>query len=242
MSTSRRNFIRNTILTGAGLSVLPLAGDLEAATNEQVNTLVGKPNFTLPELPYAYNALEPYIDEETMKIHHDKHHAGYVKNLNKAIEALDSFPDDVSEVFQHIEKYPVAIRNNGGGHWNHSFFWEIMRPAQENNAPTGKLLEAINKAFGSVDECKKKFKEAASTRFGSGWAWLIQEPSGALSITSTPNQDNPLMSITEKKGRPIIGLDVWEHAYYLKYQNKRADYIDSFWSVVNWDKAATFLS
>lgn len=154
---------------------------------------------------------------------------------------MDAFPADLKTVFESIEKFPASVRNNGGGHWNHTFFWEIMRPAKENNVPTGKLAEAINKNFGSLDEFKKKFKEAAMGQFGSGWAWLIAEPNGQLSICGTPNQDNPLMSVSAKKGTPILGLDVWEHAYYLKYQNKRTDYVDGFWSIVNWDKVATLL-
>jgi Fe-Mn family superoxide dismutase len=242
MSSSRRNFIRNTFLAGAGATLIPLAGGIDASAMDADNPFNDKVSFKLPDLPYGYNALEPYIDAETMKIHHDKHHAAYVTNLNKAIEALDSFPEDLSKVFDNIEKYSAAIRNNGGGHWNHSFFWEIMRPGKENNAPSGKLAEAINKNFGSLDEFKKKFKEAATGQFGSGWAWLVKDVSGALSITSTPNQDNPLMSVASKKGKPILGLDVWEHAYYLKYQNKRPDYIDNFWYVVNWDKVASLFA
>ena len=242
MSSSRRNFIRNTLFTGAGISLLPFAGNLEAATTGTADDIFAeKPVFKLPDLPYDYKALEPYIDAETMKIHHDKHHAAYVTNLNKAIETLDAFPNDLTEAFKHIEKYSAAVRNNAGGHWNHTFFWEIMRPGKENNVPSGKLAEAINKNFGSLDEFKKKFKEAALGQFGSGWAWLVKEGNGSLSISATPNQDNPLMSVANKKGTPILGLDVWEHAYYLKYQNKRGDYIDNFWYVVNWDRVAALL-
>lgn len=238
MSSSRRSFLRNTLLTGAGLSLIPLAGGQSAFALGDDSTSE-KPVFKLPDLPYDYKALEPYIDAQTMQIHHDKHHAAYVTNLNKAIESLAEFPADLTHVFEHMEKYPAAVRNNGGGHWNHSFFWEIMRPGKDNNLPTGKLAEAINKNFGSFDDFKKKFKEAATGQFGSGWAWLIKETGGTLAITSTANQDNPLMSVSAKKGKPILGLDVWEHAYYLKYQNKRPDYIDNFWSVVNWEKVAS---
>lgn len=240
MSSSRRDFLKKSVFTGAGLSILPLVGGADAfALSETISN--GKPVFKLPELPYPNNALEPCIDARTMEIHHGKHHAAYVSNLNKAVEAMDAFPADLKTVFESIEKFPASVRNNGGGHWNHSFFWEIMRPAKENNVPTGKLAEAINKNFGSLDEFKKKFKEAAMGQFGSGWAWLIAEPNGQLSICGTPNQDNPLMSVSAKKGTPILGLDVWEHAYYLKYQNKRTDYVDGFWSIVNWDKVATLL-
>jgi Fe-Mn family superoxide dismutase len=236
MKNNRRSFIKNTLISGAGLSLLPFA-----AGAENLFTAEGPANpvFTLPDLPYAFNALEPYIDEMTMRIHHDKHHDAYVKNLNKAIEGLNTpFPADLREAFDKMENYPAAVRNNGGGHWNHSFFWETLRPGRENNMPSGILLKAINGQFGSFDEFKKKFKETALGQFGSGWAWLIKETSGALSITGTPNQDNPLMSLSAKRGKPVLGLDVWEHAYYLKYQNKRGDYIDNFWYVVNWDKVA----
>lgn len=238
MSSSRRHFLRHTLLAGAGLTLIPLAGgaDLFAMGD---NSVTEKPVFKLPDLPYDFKALEPYIDAQTMQIHHDKHHAAYVTNLNKAVETLSEFPADLTKVFENMEKYPMAVRNNGGGHWNHSFFWEIMRPGRENNVPTGKLAEAINKSFGSFDEFKKKFKDAALGQFGSGWAWLIHETGGTLAITGTPNQDNPLMNLSPKKGKPLLGLDVWEHAYYLKYQNKRGDYIDNFWYLVNWDKAAT---
>lgn len=239
MSSNRRDFLRNTLLAGAGLSLVPLAGGARA-----FGAAGGfeKPVFKLPDLPYDFKALEPYIDAETMQIHHDKHHAAYVANLNKAIETMDEFPTDLAKVFPNIEKYSPAVRNNGGGHWNHTFFWEIMRPGRENNAPAGKLAEAIVKSFGSLNDFKKQFKDAATAQFGSGWAWLIKEGNGTLAISSTPNQDNPLMSVSAKKGKPILGLDVWEHAYYLKYQNKRGDYIDNFWYVVNWDKAAALFA
>ncbi|GAB1444454.1 MAG: superoxide dismutase [Cyclobacteriaceae bacterium] len=193
--------------------------------------------FTLPNLPYDFKALEPHIDARTMEIHHGKHHNGYVTNLNKAIEGTDAEKLSIEDICKHISKYPVAVRNNGGGHYNHSLFWTVMGPKAGGN-PSGALADAINAAFGSFDEMKTKFNAAAATRFGSGWAWLIKDASGKLAITSTPNQDNPLMDIAEVKGTPILGLDVWEHAYYLHYQNRRPDYATAFWNVVNWTEVA----
>ena len=193
--------------------------------------------FTLPALPYASNALEPHIDARTMEIHHGKHHNAYVTNLNNAIAGSDAEKLTIEEICQTISKYPVAVRNNGGGHYNHSLFWTIMGPGGEG-APTGKLADAINAAFTSFDEFKTKFNAAAVGRFGSGWAWLIKDASGKLAITSTPNQDNPLMDVVEVKGTPILGLDVWEHAYYLNYQNRRPDYCSAWWNVVNWNEVS----
>ena len=193
--------------------------------------------FTLPALPYAFNALEPHIDAKTMEIHHGKHHNAYVTNLNAAIAGKPEESLSLEEINKNISKYPAAVRNNGGGHYNHSLFWTIIGP-NAGGAPTGALADAINAAFGSFDEFKTKFAAAATTRFGSGWAWLIRDASGKLAITSTPNQDNPLMDVAEVKGEPIIGLDVWEHAYYLNYQNRRPDYIAAFWNIVNWSEAA----
>jgi Fe-Mn family superoxide dismutase len=194
--------------------------------------------FTLPSLPYAHDALEPAIDKMTMEIHHGKHHNAYVTNLNKALE---SAPDLAGKTIEELlagnlaivpDNIKTAVRNNGGGHWNHDFFWNIMRAPQEGNAPTGKLADAINAAFGSFDAFKEKFNAAGVGRFGSGWAWLIKTAAG-LEIVSTPNQDNPLM-----EGKTaVIGVDVWEHAYYLKYQNLRPKYLEAWWSVVNWDAA-----
>ena len=189
--------------------------------------------FTLPALPYAATALEPHIDAKTMEIHHGKHHNAYVTNLNTAIAGTDAEKLSLEEINKNISKYPAAVRNNGGGHFNHSLFWTILGP-NAGGAPTGALAEAINAAFGSFDEFKTKFAAAATGRFGSGWAWLIVDGSKKLQITSTPNQDNPLMDVAEVKDTPILGLDVWEHAYYLHYQNRRPDYIAAFWNVVNW--------
>lgn len=192
--------------------------------------------FTLPKLPYDFNALEPHIDARTMEIHHGKHHNAYVTNLNNAIAGTDAEKLSIEDICKNISKYPVAVRNNGGGHYNHSLFWTLLSP--KGGSPSGTLLDAINAAFGNVDEMKTKFNAAAAGRFGSGWAWLIKDVSGKLAITSTPNQDNPLMDIAETKGTPVLGLDVWEHAYYLNYQNRRPDYVAAWWNVVNWDEAA----
>ncbi|MGN6352737.1 MAG: superoxide dismutase [Parafilimonas sp.] len=189
--------------------------------------------FTLPPLPYAYNALEPHIDEQTMKIHHDKHHQAYVDNLNKAIAGTEHENKSLEDLIANAGKISPAVRNNGGGHWNHTFFWDIL--SADSGAPSGSLAEAINSTFGSFDEFKTKFNTAGATRFGSGWAWLIVKD-GKLEVTSTPNQDNPLMNVAEVKGTPILGVDVWEHAYYLKYQNKRPDYLAAIWNVINWKK------
>ncbi|GEP94811.1 superoxide dismutase [Chitinophaga cymbidii] len=189
--------------------------------------------FTLPALPYASDALEPHFDKQTMEIHHGKHHQAYVDNLNKAIAGTENENKSLEELVAKAGSISPAVRNNGGGHWNHSFFWESLAP-NAGGAPTGKLADAINSAFGSFDAFKEKFNAAGATRFGSGWAWLI-EKDGKLEITSTPNQDNPLMDVAEVKGKPILGVDVWEHAYYLKYQNRRPEYLAAFWNVVNWD-------
>jgi superoxide dismutase, Fe-Mn family len=192
--------------------------------------------FTLNPLPYAYDALEPFIDKETMTIHHDRHHQAYVDNVNKAVAGTEHENKTIEELVANAGSISPAVRNNGGGHWNHEFFWHSLK-INNAAAPTGKLAEAINEAFGSFDAFKEKFNAAGTTRFGSGWAWLIVVD-GKLQVTSTANQDNPLMDIAEVKGTPILGCDVWEHAYYLKYQNKRPAYLEAFWNVVNWDKVA----
>jgi len=190
--------------------------------------------FELPALPYATDALEPHIDKQTMEIHHGKHHQAYVTNLNKALEGKPEASQSIEEIVKNISKFPVPVRNNGGGHYNHSLFWEVIGP-NKGGEPKGELAEAINAAFGSFADFKTKFAEAGATRFGSGWAWLSVGADKKLVVSSTPNQDNPLMDIAEVKGTPILGMDVWEHAYYLKYQNRRPDYISAFWNVVNWD-------
>ncbi len=192
--------------------------------------------FTLPALPYAKEALEPHIDSETMEIHHDKHHQAYVDNLNKAIDGTEHAEKSLEDLVKSAGSISPAVRNNGGGHWNHTFFWEILTPGGATE-PSGALADAITEAFGSLDALKEKVSTAGATRFGSGWAWIIVKD-GKLEVTSTPNQDNPLMDVAEVKGTPILGIDVWEHAYYLKYQNKRPAYLQAIWSVVNWDKVA----
>jgi Fe-Mn family superoxide dismutase len=188
--------------------------------------------FELPKLNYAYNALEPHIDARTMEIHHTKHHQAYVTNLNNAISGTDLEKMSLEDILKNVSKHPVAVRNNGGGHWNHTMFWEIMKP-NGGGELTGDLAAAINTAFGSFATFKDEFNKAAATRFGSGWAWLVVHD-GKLVVSSTPNQDNPLMDVADVKGTPILGLDVWEHAYYLHYQNRRPDYISAFWNVINW--------
>jgi len=189
-------------------------------------------SFELPKLSYEYTALEPHIDARTMEIHHSKHHQAYVTNLNNALAGTDAENLSIEEICKNISKYPMPVRNNGGGHFNHSFFWKIIGP-NAGGSPSGKLLDAINADLGGMDKFKEEFAKAATTRFGSGWAWLCVKE-GKLCVCSTPNQDNPLMDIAECKGTPVLGLDVWEHAYYLNYQNRRPDYINAFWNVVNW--------
>lgn len=190
--------------------------------------------FNLPQLSYAYDALEPFIDKETMTIHHQRHHQAYVDNLNAALKASEETSTDLDSILQRISEYSPTVRNNGGGHYNHSLFWEILSPQPKLN-PEGKLAEAINSGFESLENLKAEMKKAGLGQFGSGWVWLFVKFSGSLAITSTPNQDNPMMDIqSANRGFPILGIDVWEHAYYLAYQNKRADYLDSFWSVLDW--------
>ena len=192
--------------------------------------------FTLPPLPYAYDALEPAIDQETMTFHHDKHHQTYVDNLNKAVDADSALQgQSLEQMFAKMSNLPKAVRNNGGGHWNHSLFWELLAPVGETGEPSAELAAAIDRDLGGFDKFKEDFNAAGAGQFGSGWAWLIVQD-GKLKITSTPNQDNPLMDVADEKGAVVLGADVWEHAYYLKYQNRRADYLKSFWSVVNWNK------
>lgn len=192
--------------------------------------------FELPALPYAYTDLEPHIDAATMEIHHTKHHQAYVNNLNAAIEANKIEVESLEALMGNVSKLPAAVRNNGGGHYNHSLFWSVMKP-NGGGAPEGQLAEAINSTFNSLDELKTQFNNAAMTRFGSGWAWLVLSDN-KLVVTSSPNQDNSLMDISEVKGTPVLCLDVWEHAYYLKYQNKRNEYVANWWNTVNWEEVA----
>jgi superoxide dismutase, Fe-Mn family len=188
---------------------------------------------TLPALPYAFDALEPHIDAQTMQIHHGKHHQAYVDNLNKALAGTDSENKSLEELMAEISKHPMPVRNNGGGHYNHSLFWSIL--GASGTTPSGDLATAINDTFGSLDALKEKMNTAGATRFGSGWAWLLVKD-GKLEVSSTPNQDNPLMDVADVKGTPILGIDVWEHAYYLKYQNRRPDYLTAIWNVINWNE------
>ncbi len=193
--------------------------------------------FEFPALPYAYDALEPHIDRMTMEIHHTKHHRAYFDKFTAAIQGTELENKRLEEIFASISKAPVAVRNNGGGFYNHNLFWDILSP-KGGGLPGGKLAEAINKDFGSFEAFKTKFNDAAANRFGSGWAWLSVKADKSLCVCSSPNQDNPLMDVHDCPGQPIMGLDVWEHAYYLKYQNRRPDYINAFWSLVNWDKVS----
>lgn len=217
----------------------PELSDNSSVSEKSTGTLsVTKDKFKLPALPYANNALEPFIDERTMEIHHDKHHAAYVTNLNKTLEEIKKVPSSIEEILKNLNRcdYSMIVRNNAGGHYNHSMFWKLMEP-NGGGQPKGKLLEAINNSFGSFGNFKNKFNEAATKHFGSGWVWLVMQ-NGELEIGTTPNQDNPLMDISDFKGEPILCLDLWEHAYYLKHQNKRVDYINDWWNVVNWDEAS----
>jgi superoxide dismutase, Fe-Mn family len=225
---NRREFVKASVITTVG-ATLPL---------HQIFAATPPLQFTQIKLPYEYKALEPNIDAMTMDIHYNKHHAAYIKNANDAIAAENIAFTTEAEFFSNTSKLSAKARNNGGGVWNHNFFWQVMKPGSV--APTGKVADAINGTFGSLDKFKEEFTKAAMGRFGSGWAWLVND-GGKLKIGSTPNQDNPLMDVSELKGTPLLALDVWEHAYYLKYQNKRADYVTAWWNVVNWDEVAARL-
>ncbi|SKC01222.1 superoxide dismutase [Dyadobacter psychrophilus] len=229
---NRTDFLKT--LAGSSLAMSALSSQAFANSGEGLQVEMAP--FKQAPLPYDFGALEPSIDKMTMEIHYGKHHAAYVKNLNDAVKGTEYEKKSLDDIIKTIGKAPAAIRNNGGGHWNHTFFWEVMGP-KKAAAPAGPVADAINGQFGSMDKFKEEFAKAATTRFGSGWAWLVAKD-GKLAIGSTPNQDNPLMDISDFKGTPILGLDVWEHAYYLHYQNKRPDYIKAFWDVVNWDKVA----
>ncbi len=193
--------------------------------------------FTLPDLPYAFDALEPHIDARTMEIHHGKHHNGYTNNLNNAIAGTPLENETIENILKGVSQHGPGVRNNGGGYYNHCLFWEVMSP-DGGGEPSGDLAAAINEKFGSFDDFKDAFSRAGATQFGSGWAWLLVDKSGKLAVTNTPNQDNPVMDVTNVQGTPILGMDVWEHAYYLNYQNRRADYIAAFFNVVNWQEVA----
>jgi len=231
-SNSRREFIKNTGKAGLAIGLAHTALGSFAANDQY--TAIG---FQQRPLPYDYKALEPYIDAMTMEIHYTKHAATYAKNLADAAtaEGVDAGKMKLEDVLKNISKYTAKMRNNAGGHYNHEMFWELMSPKADKQI-AGKLNEAITRDFGSMDALKNQFNDAAKNRFGSGWAWLVYSKDGKLVVSSTPNQDNPLMDVAEVKGFPLMGLDVWEHAYYLKYQNKRADYINSWWNVLDWDQ------
>jgi len=232
---NRRDFIKKSALISVGALVgCKVIPDSGVSTSSTTGTATAA-TFFLPDLPYAHDALEPHIDKMTMEIHHGKHHKAYVDNLNKALLELKSSASDLEDICENISKYNTAVRNNAGGHYNHSLFWKLMK-ANGGGEPTGKILEVINSNFTSFEEFKKKLNEAGTKRFGSGWAWLVKKSDGTFEITSTPNQDNPLMDVADVKGTPVLGIDVWEHAYYLKYQNKRADYLAAWWNLVNWDE------
>ena len=243
MNTTRRKFIENSLKATAIVAGSPL---IAAATAKSSFTLSPERSsfafqFSQIALPYGYNALEPSIDATTMDIHYNKHHATYIKNVNEAITAENISYTTENDFFKNASKLSAKAKNNAGGAWNHNFFWQVMRPSKEAKAPTGKLADAISGSFSSFEKFKEQFTQAAMTRFGSGWAWLVND-NGKLKIGSTANQDNPLMDISDFKGTPILGLDVWEHAYYLKYQNKRNEYVANWWNVVNWDEVAKRLA
>ncbi len=232
----KRTFLKNSAILGIGGAIagtvpgtLKAAGMLTAVSH-------GEDLYKLPELDYAYDAMEPYIDAMTMEIHHSKHHAGYTRKFNASVKEAGLGETGIREMFRQVSRYPAGIRNNGGGFFNHKLFWKSISP-KGGGEPKGDLLKAFEKSFGSYGNFRKSFSSAAASRFGSGWAWLVKTGTG-LVVTSTPNQDNPLMDIAGVQGFPLLTIDVWEHAYYLKYQNRRADYIAAFWNVVNWDFVA----
>ena len=237
---NRKDFLqlsaKTAAITAIGTGVL---GNFLSSCNPTKTAMLGKSEitgFTQTSLPYALGDLQPVIDQRTMDIHYGKHAAGYAANLNAAVsKEISNKPASVEVILRSIDKYSVAMRNNAGGHYNHELFWKCMRAPMENNAPAGNLKTEIVKSFGSNEKFMSLFEEAANTRFGSGWAWLYAKSNGQLAVVSTPNQDNPLMSVSAFQGFPLLGLDVWEHAYYLNYQNRRKDYVKGFWKIVNWD-------
>ena len=228
----RRKFIKQSLLVGG---IAALGGNSIFASVAPTWDLADE--FMLPKLPYAFDALEPMIDKATMEIHHGKHHQAYINNLNKALVGVEKTWKSVEDICKNKKMMKIdLLRNNAGGHYNHSLFWELMKPAP-GTAPTGKLADEITASFGSFDKMKTEFNDAATKCFGSGWVWLVKGKDGKLSIGSTGNQDNPLMHVSTIKGTPVLALDIWEHAYYLKYQNKRKDYVEAWWNLVNWQKA-----
>lgn len=245
----KRDFLKTGALLTMGAVVAPLVGcnnntPTQEEENPQEPVKADPIIYKLPALGYGFDALEPHIDARTMEIHHGKHHAGYTKKLNKALEGSDRASEDLRTIFANLQDKDedTAVRNNGGGFYNHKLFWEVIGP-NKGGQPTGDLATAIDQSFGSFENFSTTFKDAASSRFGSGWAWLIKGEDGKLAVTDTANQDNPLMkNLAEKTGSPILGLDVWEHAYYLKYQNKRGEYINSFFDIINWEAVAAKLT
>jgi len=240
-SPDRRDFLVATAGAAAAAAMAGACAAIPSATTASTASQEKKMPFTLPELPYAENALEPFIDQKTMNIHRTKHHQAYVDNLNKAVDGTAWASMSIEDICRKAKEAPdavkAAVRNNGGGHWNHSMFWKWMAPKGQGGAPSAALAAAIDKSFGSMDNFKTQFADAGMKRFGSGWAWLVRKADGSLVITSTPNQDNPLMEgLVDVTGTPLFGVDVWEHAYYLNYQNRRADYLKAFWEVVNWNE------
>jgi len=228
----KRTFLKKSAILSIGGTIIgSTPGTVKAALSANRNQAAAP--YELPELGYAYDALEPYIDAMTMEVHYSKHHAGYTKKFNAAVIEAGLQNTPIKDIFKEVSKYPAGIRNNGGGYFNHKLFWKVLSP-EGGGEPKGELLKAIEKNFGSFEKFQTGFSSAAATQFGSGWAWLVNT-GGGLKITSTPNQVNPLMDIAEVKGNPLLAIDVWEHAYYLKYQNRRTDYIAAFWNVVNWD-------
>jgi Fe-Mn family superoxide dismutase len=227
---NKRSFIKTSIAGIGGLVSYPLIAKGKSLISDNRS---GQKEFELPELPYSYNSLEPYIDEKTVMVHHSKHHAAYTKKFNAAVKEAGITGKNAREILKEVSKYPLSVRNNGGGYLNHKLYWKFMSP-EGGGTPDGVLLEAINRDFVTFEDFKNEFSTTAKQIFGSGWAWLIVSE-GRLKVTSTPNQDNPIMDIAEVKGSPILCIDVWEHAYYLKYQNRRAEYVDAFWNIVNWD-------
>jgi superoxide dismutase, Fe-Mn family len=243
MTDNRRDFLKKSLLAGlAGISGKVISKDaVEKA--EAFSTLIDGPAFVLPPLPYGYDALEPFIDRQTMEIHHKKHHQAYIDKLNTVPPSeIKMNVTDEEKCMNITATSSTLLRNNLGGYYNHSLFWTLMRPATSNNAPSGKLAEALNAQFKSIEDFKKELTDKAMKIFGSGWCWLIVDANKKLKITTTPNQDNPLMKVVPENGTPVLTLDVWEHAYYLKYQNKRADYITAWWNVVNWERAGELFS
>jgi len=234
----KRDFIKTGAILTAGAMIAPLASCADTSKSTEKATKVATAAFTLPELPYAHEALEPFIDTQTMQIHHGKHHAGYVRKLNAALEGHDLAGKDLMTILKNVKPEDKGVRNNAGGHYNHSLYWSIMKPGGGTQA-SGKLLEALRAEFDGYPAFRETFVKAASTRFGSGWAWLCADANGKIFVTSTPNQDNPLMANLEgPKGTPLMGIDVWEHAYYLNYQNRRSDYVNTFMGNINWEQVA----